>query len=426
MQLNVMNNMMAIRHPSDSAPVAGAKCSFVPAAVLAGALVALHSQLVFAQSSVFPTTPAQKAEAQQVAQSGVPLSELAPNAPESYIVKRGDTLWGISGMFLQRPWNWPKLWGMNLAEIRNPHLIYPGQQLFLDRNNGRATLRTRQAAAATAGMPTDTIRISPRTRIESLSDNALQTIPNHLIEPFLTEALIVDQNTLNNAPRIVATQEGRVMLSRGDRAYARSSSAAPLSVAAGQPRDFRVFRNATPLKDPDTGAVLGYEAQYIGKVQLVRSESTSQSIDKDGKTVSTPVPATIDVILSKEEIRVGDRMLPELPRQFTNYVPHAPSGKVEGRIVSVYGNAVRHVAQNQVVVINRGIRDGIEVGHVLAIQLDGQQMVDRTDAAKPSIKLPDERSGLMLVFRTFDRLSYALVTETSEGVRVGDRFINPR
>jgi hypothetical protein len=426
MQTNTMNNMMAIKNPLAPACKTSGIPAFFPAAALAGALLALSAPATFAQSSPFPVTPGQRAEAQQVAEAGVPLSELAPDAPDSYIVKRGDTLWGISGVFLRRPWNWPRLWGMNLAEIRNPHLIYPGQQLFLDRNNGRATLRMRQAAAATAGMPTDTIRVSPRTRIESLSDSALLTIPNHLIEPFLTEALIVDENTLNDAPRIVATQEGRVMLSRGDRAYARSSSATPLSVAAGQPRDFRVFRNATPLKDPDSGAVLGYEAQYIGKVQLVRGESTSQSSDKDGKTVSTPVPATIDVTLSKEEIRVGDRLLPEPPRQFTSYVPHAPSGRVEGRIVSVYGNAVRHVAQNQVVVINRGSRDGIEVGHVLAIQLDGQRLVDRTDASKPGIKLPDERNGLMLVFRTFDRLSYALVTETSEGARIGDRFINPR
>jgi hypothetical protein len=426
MQNNAMNNMMAITNRLEPSCTASGKPVFVPAAVLAGALLALASPGAIAQSSPFPITPGQRAEAQQVAEAGVPLSELAPDAPDSYIVKRGDTLWGISGVFLKKPWNWPRLWGMNLAEIRNPHLIYPGQQLFLDRNNGRATLRTRMAAAATAGMPTDTIRISPRTRIESLSDSALQTIPNHLIEPFLTEALIVDENTLNEAPRIVATQEGRVMLSRGDRAYARSSNATPLSVAPGQRREFRVFRNATPLKDPDSGTVLGYEAQYIGKVQLVRSESASQSSDKDGKTLSTPVPATIDVTLAKEEIRVGDRMLPEPPRQFTSYVPHAPARQVEGRIVSVYGNAVRHVAQNQVVVINRGSKDGIEVGHVLAILLDGQRLVDRTDASKPGIKLPDERNGLMLVFRTFDKLSYALVTETSDGARIGDRFINPR
>lgn len=425
MQLNRVNNMMTLEQPPKRGRASPGRGGAMPALVLVGALAGLVAPAALAQST-WPTTPAQKAEAQQVAEAGVPLSDLAPNAPDSYTIKSGDTLWGISGVFLQKPWNWPKLWGMNLAEIRNPHLIYPGQQLFLDRNNGRAILRTRQAAAANAGMPTQTIRVSPRTRIESLADAALQTIPNHLIEPFLAEALIVDENTLNEAPRIVATQEGRVMLSRGDRAYARSSNASPLSVARGQPTEFRVFRNATALKDPDNGAVLGYEAHYLGKVRLARGESARQSTDKDGQTVSTPVPATIDVTLSKEEMRVGDRMVPEPPRQFTSYVPRAPSGKVEGRIVSVYGNAVRTVGQNMVVTLNRGSKDGLEVGHVLALQLDGQSVVDRTDALKPGIKLPDEPNGLLLVFRTFDKLSYALVTDTVQGARIGDRFVNPR
>lgn len=425
MQLNVVNNIMTLAQQPNCGPAPQGGRRALPSIALIGALLAMAAPTALAQS-VLPVTPAQKAAAQQVAEAGVPLSELTPDAPDNYTVKSGDTLWGISGVFLKSPWNWPKLWGMNLAEIRNPHLIYPGQQLFLDRNNGRATLRMRQAAAANAGMPTQTVRISPRTRIESLSDTALQTIPNHLIEPFLAEAMIVDETTLNEAPRIVATQEGRVMLSRGDRAYARSSNATPLSVASGQPTQYRVFRNATPLKDPDNGSVLGYEAQYVGKVQLARGESARQSTDKDGLAVSTPVPATIDVTLSKEEMRVGDRMVPEPPRQFNSYVPRAPSGKVEGRIVSVYGNAVRHVGQNMVVTINRGNKDGIEVGHVLELQLDGQSVIDRTDALKPGIKLPDEPNGLLLVFRTFDKLSYALVTDTRQGARIGDRFANPR
>ncbi len=419
MQQDVTHSMTAKETPSGTGHSVRALVR-ISLTALAGALVSAGS---VAQSSR-SVTPEWRAAAQQVADAGVPLSELAPDAPNSYTVKQGDTLWGISGIFLKSPWNWPKLWGMNLAEIRNPHLIYPGQQLFLDRNNGRATLRTRQAAAE-PGMPTETIRISPRTRYESLSDTALRTIPNHLIEPFLVEPMIVDETTLNSAPRIVAAQEGRVLLSRGDRAYARSSDGTPLSVARGQPRNFLVFRNATPLKDPDNGAVLGYEAQYVGKVQLVRGESSSQTTDKDGKVSTVPVPATIDIIGSKEEMRVGDRMLVEPARQMTNYVPRAPSGKVEGRIVSVYG-AVRNAAQHQVVTINRGSKDGVEVGHVMAILLDGQQLVDRTDATKTDIKLPDERSGLLMVFRTFGKLSYALVMETKDGVRIGDRFTNPR
>lgn len=415
-----MQHNMTVKQQSTEAR---ARPGVLMTATLLSALMA--SAPAWAQGAAsLPVTPAQKAAAQQVAEAGVPLSELTPDAPDNYTVKRGDTLWGISGVFLKSPWNWPKLWGMNLAEIRNPHLIYPGQQLFLDRNNGRATLRTRQAA--TSGMPTETIKVSPRTRYEALSASALQTVPNHLIEPFLEEPVIVDETTLNAAPRIVAAQEGRVLLSRGDRAYARSSGGAPLAVATGQPRLYRVFRNATPLKDPDNGNVLGYEAQYVGKVELIRGESENQTTDKDGAKQSVPVPATIDVVRSKEEMRVGDRLLPEPPRQFTNYVPRAPSTKMDGRIVSVYGNAVRNASQNQVVVINRGSKDGMEVGHVMAVLLDGQQLVDRTDPAKPGIKLPDERNGLVMVFRAFDKLSYGLVLETTQGIRVGDRLTNPR
>jgi hypothetical protein len=371
----------------------------------------------------FVTTPAQKATAQQVAQSGVALSELSPNAPDSYTVKRGDTLWAISGLFLKSPWRWPQLWGMNLQEIRNPHLIYPGQQLFLDKSNGRARLRMGSAG----GIPTDTIKVSPRTRISALADASIPTLPPNLIEPFLAEPLIIDEATLLQAPRIVATQEGRVLLSRGDRAYARSQLDGDLSTAKGVSDKYRVFRNVTPLKDPNTGLVLGYEAQYVGDAELVRGESLKVGTDKDGKETQEIVPATIDIINSKEEMRVGDRLLPEPKREFRTYIPRAPEQVIQGgRIVSVYGSAVVNAAQNQVVVINRGKVDGIENGYVMAILKDGATILDRTTEAKDTIKLPDERNGLLMVFRTFDRLSYALVLQITDGVRVGDRLVNPR
>ena len=403
------------------APIHGRLAS-LPVALLASMLFINESAAQSASS--LPVTPEWRATAQQVAEAGVPLSELAADAPDNYTVKRGDTLWAISGIFLKSPWNWPKLWGMNLAEIRNPHLIYPGQQLFLDRNNGRATLRTRQVAES--GMPSETIRISPRTRYEALSDSALKTIPNHLIEPFLEEPIITDEATLAAAPRIVGAVDGRVLLSRGDRAYVRSSGGAPLSTAKGQPHDFMVFRSVVPLKDPDNGAVIGYEAKYVGRVQLIRGESSTEVVDKDGKVGSVPVPATIDIVLSKEEMRIGDRLLAVPARQITNYVPRAAAPAFAGRIVSVYGNAVQTAAQHHVVSINRGSKDGVEVGHVMAILHDGRQFVDRTDAVKPEIKLPNERNGLLMVFRTFDKVSYGLVVETKDGVRVGDRLIHPR
>ncbi|MBA4261304.1 MAG: peptidoglycan-binding protein [Comamonadaceae bacterium] len=381
-----------------------------------------------ASAQNFPITPGQRATAEQVAQAGVPLSELAPNAPDSHTVKRGDTLWAISGLFLRSPWRWPELWGMNLQDIRNPHLIYPGQVLYLLRENGRARLSTTAPGASSDNL--GTVRVSPRTRYESLSDSAIPPVNLQAIEAFLTEPMIVDEATFARAPRIVATPENRVLLTKGDRAYARGQySEGPVGEALidapGKPRDFRVFRNAVPLKDPGTGEVLGYEAQYVGKALLERSELRQEVKGADGKTQSEIVPATIDIVAAKEEMRVGDRLLPEPPRDFSSFVPSAPTSAQNGQIVSVYGNAVTFAAQNQVVAINRGTAHGLQRGHVLALLRNSNVVPDKTDNARPMLRLPGERNGLMMVFRTFDKVSYALVLEITDGAKVGDRFTNP-
>ncbi len=390
--------------------------------VLVVALAAGLAQPALAQN--YPITPGQRATANQVAQAGVPLSEIAANAPDSYLIKSGDTLWAISGMFLKSPWRWPELWGMNMAGIRNPHLIYPGQRLVLERKDGRATLR--MAGSASDAIPTETIRVSPRTRYEALDNGPLPALKPSAIEPFLAEPIVVDAEGLTNAPRIVAAQEGRVLLTRGDRAYARGPDGLPMIDAPGKQQEFRVFRNATALKDPASGEILGYEAQYVGKALLARSETTGEVTNTKGVTSTAITPATIDIVAAKEEMRVGDRLLPEPPRELLSYAPRAPEGDVHGRIVSVYGSAVVNAAQNQVVAISLGRRDGIEPGHVLAILKDGAQVIDKTDAAKPLLKLPDERNGLLMVFRSFDRVSYALVLDIVTAVNVGDRLISPR
>ena len=393
------------------------------------AAAALLGSITGAQAQNFTITADQQATAAQVAHTGVPLADLASNAPSSYTVKQGDTLWAISGMFLKSPWRWPELWGMNREDIRNPHRIYPGQLLTLEKINGRAVLRSRQANSE--GPPTYTVRVSPHTRSALLSDPAIPTLAPQAIEPFLAEPLIVDEATFAMAPRIVATQEGRVLLSRGDRAYARggysagSSPGKPLSDEDGEAFNFRVFRNAKPLKDPRTQAILGYEAQYVGQAELVRGESSTQTEDKDGQMQLELVPATIDITASKEEMRVGDRLIAEPPRELRNYVPHAPSFPVNGQIVSMYGNTVAYSGENQIVVINQGSDDGMERGHVMAVLKDGQRLQDKTDSARPQIKLPNERNGLMMVFRTFEHLSYALLLQVTDGVKVGDRFTNP-
>jgi hypothetical protein len=239
----------------------------------------------------------------------------------------------------------------------------------------------------------------------------------------------------------------RVLVARGDRVYARGPQDAPLLKGPGLPTAFRVFRTATPLKDPVTGEILGYEGQYVGQAELARGEgeaeddTAAESTAKmpvggdpsqpsgaatQSKPPLLPVPATIDVISSKEEMRAGDRLLPEPPRDFRSYMPHAPLVPVNARVVRVHGNAVRYAGQNQIVVINKGLNDGIENGHVLAVMSSGAQMVDKTDEERTRIKLPDERNGLALVFLPFAHVSYALVMEITSPVQVGDKLINPK
>jgi len=266
----------------------------------------------------------------------------------------------------------------------------------------------------------------PRVRIEPLSDSAVPAVQTHLIEAFLSEPVIVDEAALLQAPRIVAAPETRVLITRGDRAYVRGPTQAPLQRTAGA-TEYRVFRNARPIKDPVTGVVLGYEAPYLGKASLVRGETVQAVRTSSGAQRQMPVPATIDIVSAKEEMRVGDRLLPEPPRVFTSYVPHAPASGMEGTIVSIYGEAVAIAGQSQVVLINKGTADGIESGHVFAILKSGDRRVDRSQPGeRTDIKLPDERNGLLMVFRPFEKLSYALILEISDTVQVGDRIASPQ
>ena len=394
------------------------------AAAGAFTLLAAVCALAPAQAQTPAATASERVQAQQVAAQGIALAELAPNAPEQYVVQRGDTLWGIAGLYLRRPWHWPQLWGMNLQTIANPHLIYPGQTLTLERQGGFARLRTSAQGAAGA---LETVRISPRTRSESLRDTALPTLKAHLIEPFLVEPLVVEAITLEQAPRIVATVDERVLMTTGDRAYARGPGADPLRAEPGQPRIYRIVRQAVPLKDPLTQEVLGYEALYVGKAELVRGESTEETANGKGGVASEYVPATLDILSAKEEIRAGDRLLPEPARAFMNYTPHAPQTEIDARVVSLYGSAaVANAAQNQVIVLNLGEQDGLQSGHVLSLLTQGERIKDTTDPSRPTIKLPSERNGMAIVFRTFERVSYALILDVRNTVRVGDRLVNPQ
>ena len=352
----------------------------------------------------YPITGAQRGTAQKVAEAGVPLSELAPNAPDSYTVKRGDTLWDISKLFLRSPWRWPELWGMNLQEIRNPHLIYPGQVLNLVKSGGRARL--------VVGGGGGTVKLSPRVRAEDAGLGPIASIPLHLIEPFLNDAVVLDSDTLARAPRIVAGREGRVLLSRGDTAYVRGELPAT--------RDWRVFREARPLLDPSNGETLGYEAAFVGNAEYVRPGTTQT----DGKGATEIVPATFVLSSLRQEAGIGDRIVQAPIRDNRHYVPHAPSKPIEGHVVSIYGDGLS-AGQHQIVALNRGARDGVERGHVLAVLRAGERLPDKADPLKTTLKLPDEAHGQLFVFRVFDRVSYALILSAETAVRRGDRFTPP-
>jgi LysM repeat protein len=362
-----------------------------------------------AHATQWPVTEGQRATAEQVAQAGVPLSELAANAPDTYTVKRGDTLWAISRLYLLRPWRWPELWGMNLQQIRNPHLIYPGQVLVLEKSGGMARLKLANSVGGAGS--NGTVKLSPTVRGESSETGPVAAIPMNLIGPFLNDAVVFGTNELAGAPRIAATQENHVVLGRGDLAYVKGEVSGA--------RDWQVFRDPKPLVDPDTHEILGYEARYVGSAEHLRDGES-----RPGAQGNLEVPSTFRIVGTREEAGIGDRLIPAQLRDFTPFVPHPPAHEIEGAVVSLYGDALS-VGTNQIVAINRGTADGIERGNVLALWRQGAVTRDQSVERGAMMKLPDERTGLMMVFRVFDRVSYALIMESSDAVTPGDRVTSP-
>lgn len=356
----------------------------------------------------YPITPAQRDTAQQVARQGVPLADLAPDAPDRYTVKPGDTLWDISKLFLRSPWRWPELWGMNRAEVNNPHLIYPGQLLVLVKRDGRALLQFGSAVGSGG-----TVKLSPRTRANEIDRLPVTAIPQHLIQPFLNEAVVLDTDQLDAAPRIVAGVDGRVLLGKGDLAYVRGT--------LREQRDWRLFRKPVPLKDPQTAEVLGYEAAFVGTAAYTRRGDMRAL---PGASEGMEVPATFTLTLVRQEAGSGDRLAPTAPQDDRPYAPHAPSKPVDGRVISLYGDGMS-AGSNQIVAINRGQRDGLERGHVLSLLTAGRTVRDATSADRATLQLPDERQGYLFVFQVFQRVSYALILSTDRPVYAGDRFVQP-
>lgn len=315
---------------------------------------------------------------------------LIDNPPDRHVVVKGDTLWGIAEMFLKEPYRWPEIWRLNKSQIRNPHWIYPGQIVILDRSGGSPRLRLAESRDQHAGP----------TVHEAGNKDAIPSIPEQAIAPFISEPLVVEEGQLRDAPRIVATQEDRLNIGKGNLAY----------VAGITTKDkiWQVYRPGKALVDPDNGNLLGYEAFYLGSARLTR----------EGK------PATIEVIKSTQEISRDDRLVPAPTPQIINYVPHVPGFALKGRVVSVYGS-VDEGGRHSIVTLSRGAQEGVEIGHVLALLRTGKNIDNRFEDTVETYRLPDERYGLIFVFRVFDHVSYALVVNSARAVVVGDTVETP-
>lgn len=326
--------------------------------------------------------------------------QLADNAPSRYAVVKGDTLWDISGRFLKTPWRWPEIWNMNREQIKNPHWIYPGDVIVMNMVNGKPQLSIAQGDRAT-------VKLSPRIRSSGL-DQAIPSIPSAAIEPFLTQPLVVEQDGLAKAPRIVATESERIVVGAGNKAYVDG-------LDSGQSSLWQVYRPGPVMKDPDSGEVLGYEAVYLGEARVSRAGD----------------PATVTIVRSTQEINKGDRLVPANKVTFPSYMPHSPEKALRGRILSA-PMGVDEIGQNAIVTINKGSRDGLEIGHVLAAYRRGETVKAAAEgdnswfgSSGRDIKLPDERNGLVFIFRTFEKVSYGLVVQSLTPIHVGDVVQTP-
>jgi len=347
-----------------------------------------------------------------VAFAAEPLRVL-PDAPERYTVVKGDTLWAISGKYLQTPWRWPELWQMNRDQIRNPHWIYPGDVLVLDLSGANPTLRLLKRETLS-----DVVKLSPKVRSQANALEAIPSIPANSIEPFLSQPLVVEEGYLERTPRIIATPENRVMVGIGETAYVSGFAADANRVGTS----FQIFRQDRALLDPDTKdkngkpLVLGYEATYLGEAAITRIGQ----------------PATIEITKSLREIAVGDRLLPTPKAIFNQYNPHAPEQQINAKIISTYGS-VSEVGPQAIIALNKGTRDSVELGHVLALYSGDRNTVragsllssDKSGTGKAVVELPAERYGIVFIFRVFEKVSYALVMQTNRPVKMGDLAQNP-
>jgi hypothetical protein len=376
--------------------------------------------------------------------------EIQENAPDKYVVVKGDTLWGISGKFLKKPWRWPEIWQLNKESIKDPHWIYPGDIIVLDRSGEQPKLSLIKGE----GHGLATVKLSPTLREEKIESGAIPTIPISAIHAFLSEPRVVSAGAMDAAPFILGSNDERVIFAKGDNAFATGGP-------AGVTR-WNILRPGKELKDPETGEVLGYEVEYVG----------------DARTVSPGAPQKILITRTAQEALAKDKLVAAVDSDVFEYMPRAPETNVTGRIISAYGG-VSDTGRHQTVVINRGSTHGLAPGHVLAIyttgntvELSGAELekmtwlasrnssvpeggawlysdvrclkdenskltYDQTAELKAvtrvgcleedesNVKLPDARTGLAMVYRVFDKVSYALVMESEGPVYLLDTVKNP-
>jgi len=316
--------------------------------------------------------------------------KINPDHPDEYMVVKGDTLWDISGKFLENPWQWPKLWENN-PQIENPDLIYPGNTLYFSVVDGRPRLSFSKTQS-----------LKPRIR-ESSIEQAIKIIPTDAIAQFLTSPKVVDEKELAESPYVIDFAGEHLIAGAGDRIYVQSISN-PKSLS------YTVYRQGEAYISPITQEILGYEAKYIADTSIERAGS----------------PATLAITQSDSEIRIGDRLMISAEGELAlNYFPRPPKANISANIISVL-DGVSQIGQHNIVVLDKGLADGLETGHILDIYQRGQVISDPySDNKDANVKLPDEIAGILMVFRPFERLSYAIVLEATQAIHVLDKVQTP-
>jgi len=319
--------------------------------------------------------------------------KLNPNHPDQYVVVTGDTLWDISGRFLENPWQWPEIWHIN-SQIENPHLIYPGDLISLVYVDGKPRLTVKRG--------TKTVKLTPQGRVIPL-DKAINTIPYDAIKPFLLEPLIVDDKELQKAPYVVQHKGKHIIASSSDSVYVRG-------IKDDSIRDYTIVHPGDFYVDPITKEKLGREARFAANAKLYR----------------TGDPATLEVLRNTREILIGDRLIPTSDDTYdTNFFPSAPDAQINAKILAVL-DGMSQIGSYQVVVLNKGSREGLKPGNVMDVFQAGATIPDVvTEDRKDTVTLPDEKAGTLMVFRTFEKVSYALIMVATRNMHINDDVRNP-